>query len=271
MPAEELTFVFKFRRLSAEVALQGIRDVLAAHRVSLLDFELSGRRLTLDSNSPKKRGAFNIIGHGFEFLFGSLPSVRLDFLTIKRTKRPEWATHFIGKPDFLMAWVADSEYEYWQNAHDPLQYTSVGRSYAHLPMKSNGLPPPLEQAVIDTSCNPGRRILRTGYVEAVGAMMWLCESFWPLTGAGKNAVADTKWLLLTEPAPSVTKVQAADSPFVSNEGSSGQLQRKLRSLLFPGNECVKRESTRLESNSQCLCACPALPADALGVRVQHGR
>jgi len=144
-----------------------------------------------------------------------------------------WAEPFTRSEKFRCARLYDHEYEYWQNAHDPLQYTAVGRSYAGLPMKSNGLPFPLEQQIIDTSQNPGRRVLRDGYVEAVGSVMWLGEPFWSLTGASKQAVLATDWLQC-EPLPDgVLRVQAADAPFTTAEGAFGDLQDKLRSLLFP--------------------------------------
>jgi len=132
-----------------------------------------------------------------------------------------------------MAWLADSEYDHWQNAKDPLQYTAVGKSYAHLPMKSSGLPYPLEQKIIDTSANPGRWRLCDGYYEAVGAVMWLGEPFWQLTGADKTGVENARWLRASKPVPSVTCLQAANECFTTADGASGELQGKLRSLLFP--------------------------------------
>src|SRR5690606_3246620 len=78
--------------------------------------------------------------------------------------------------------IYDVEYDYWQNAKDPLQYEAVGRDYSHLPMRSNGLPPPVERMEIDTSENPGRWIFREGYIEAVGSVMWLVEPFWDYVG-----------------------------------------------------------------------------------------
>lgn len=36
----------------------------------------------------------------------------------------------------IQAWVADVDYDYWQNATDPLQYESAGRSLSGLSMKS---------------------------------------------------------------------------------------------------------------------------------------
>jgi hypothetical protein len=94
-----------------------------------------------------------------------------------------WLAPFLAGETFRQARLYDSEYEFWQNAADPLQYQARNRSHEGLPMRSNGFPPPLEQMVIDTSRNPGRRFLRRGFVEGVGCPMWLGETFWSLTGA----------------------------------------------------------------------------------------
>ena len=99
----------------------------------------------------------------------------------------DWAASFFGD-FFIMAYVFDVNYQYWQNAQDPLQYSARGKDYSALPMISNGMPPPLEQMIIDTSRNPGRRILCEGYIEAVGATMWLGEVFWSRTHADRNAL-----------------------------------------------------------------------------------
>lgn len=147
-----------------------------------------------------------------------------------------WTEPFAHSETFRCARLYDHGYEYWQNTHDPLQYESVGRSYAGLPMKSNGLPFPLEQQIIDTSQNPGRRVLRDGYVEAVGSVMWLGEQFWPLTGARKQAVLAANWLQCEQLPNGVLRVQAADAPFTTAEGASGELQDRLRSLLFPQSQ-----------------------------------
>ena len=95
---------------------------------------------------------------------------------------------FLDKETFIQAWISDMEYVFWQNAADPMEYMQHNVSYDNLPMKSNGLPPPLEKRVIDTSKNPARRIIRMGYVEAIGSVMWLGDSFWEITGRSKMDV-----------------------------------------------------------------------------------
>lgn len=147
-----------------------------------------------------------------------------------------WIAPFTGLTSFREGWLLNTDYVHWQNAEDPLEYTAVGRSYEGLPMKSNGLPFPLEQQIIDTSQNPGRCVLRDGYVEAVGSVMWLGEQFWPLTGASKQTVLAANWLQCEAHANGVLRIQAAEAPFTTAEGASGDLQDRLRSLLFPHSQ-----------------------------------
>jgi hypothetical protein len=245
MSPEELTIVYKLDTFDAESALQGIQSMLTGDGVPLTGFKLyeepSFLPDVLDRLKQAKRKTFHIVGRGFEFDLSCVRNFQVDFLSIKAVGErarlwDNWASRFIANPAFVMAWLADSEYQHWQNAYDPLQYTAVGRSYAHLPMKSNGLPYPLEQQIIDTSANPGRWKLCIGYHEAIGALMWLGEPFWRLTGADPELATGTSWLRISKPFPSVIRLEAAEECFRTANGVSGEVQRKLRSLLFP-REC----------------------------------
>ena len=144
-----------------------------------------------------------------------------------------WIIPFTTEIGFRQAWVFDINYNHWQNAEDPLEYTAVGRSCAGLPMRSNNLPAPLEQRIIDISQNPGRRVLRQAYVEAVGAIMWLGPGFWRLTGASKDDAHRQAWLQCEELSQGVLRLQVAASPFATADGKDGELQDRLRMLLFP--------------------------------------
>ena len=125
---------------------------------------------------------------GLLFLVGRIPAMRQGFVLIEE-KIPgaahswdSWVSPFLDELGFVQAWVSDVEYDHGQNASDPIEYTAVGRDYSHLPLKSNGLPFPLEQQVIDTSANPGRWTMRIGYIEAIGSTMWLGKNFWNAVG-----------------------------------------------------------------------------------------
>ncbi|RQU80160.1 hypothetical protein DF141_05040 [Burkholderia cenocepacia] len=142
-----------------------------------------------------------------------------------------WAIPFVILEGFVQGWVTDVEYNRWQNAKDPLEYEAAGRDFAHLPMKSNGLPPPLEQMEIDISRNPGRWVLRSGYVEAVGSTMWLSELFWDRVGRDhKSRINLTKWPHTSEPVSGITEIVISDHCFVSEE--TAVIQERLRMDLY---------------------------------------
>lgn len=242
MGIEQLKMVFGFGTLGVEAALQKIQMVLANHGIPIDGFLHYDKPVSLPEvlKQLKKsdRMGFDLEGQGFEFMQGAVRNYNIEFLEIRSTDEvrihwDDWITHFAGDTNFVMAWLADAEYEYWQNAEDPLQYTAVGKPYEHLPMKSNELPYPLEQKIVDTSANPGRWRFHDGYIEAIGAVMWLGPTFWSLTGANQEQVSNTPWLTVSSPTESVTKLLAAEHCFAASDGPSGALQDRLRSLLFP--------------------------------------
>ena len=143
-------------------------------------------------------------------------------------------TRFVGIGDFVHAWAIDRDYNYWQNAFDPIQFDSAGRSYEGLSMKSNGWPPPREKLIIDVSQNPGREILRTGFVEAVGGVLWLSNVFHNRTGCDPSALEQNLNLEYT----SIGETQrfeidknllagADEDPAIANQLNS------IRQLLYP--------------------------------------
>lgn len=138
---------------------------------------------------------------------------------------------FLSLSGFVQAWVSDVEYNFWQNAKDPAEYEISGRDCSRLPMKSNGLPPPVQRMEIDISGNPGRWMLRSGYVEAVGAVMWLGEAFWARVGPqNKIGVKSTEWLRTSEPETGVLRVQVSEHCFIDDDTESAQ--ERLRALLY---------------------------------------
>ncbi len=169
--------------------------------------------------------------------YGHITNCDLSLVRIVGCVRPEenaeeWLAPFLGLEEFRQARLLDEEYDFWQNAADPLQYETRGRSYEGLPMKSNGLPPPLEQMIIDTSRNPGRRIIRRGFIEAVGSLMWLGGAFWQITGADQKILCSQKWLRCDAWLEGVIRIRAAETPFTTSDGSVGELQEQLRKLLY---------------------------------------
>lgn len=236
--------------------MQRVAEVFVRYGINSPEFGLSGHKLSTPRLLPELRAvtSFDIDGYGYNFLFGSLPKFQLDFLIIKSTSEADlawddWVSAFDGNADFVMAWVADVDYDHWQNSTDPMEYEVVGRSYAHLPLRSNGMPFPLERMEIDTSRNPGRWRFGTGYIEAVGATMWLGSSFWELTGADRSKLENVTWLKRFEQTPNLMKIQAADACFTTGEGEIGERQFLLRTLLFPQQVSDRRGTSHPPSTS----------------------
>ena len=187
-----------------------------------------GRRL-------KMRESFHIDGSGFDAHLASVQNHQLAFLTINGIEfqmERVWVEAVAAIAPLVSARIYDNEYEYWQNAEDPLVYQAGGRSMDGLPTKSNELPPPLDQIVIDISHNPGRRILRDGYVEAVGHRMWVgLEFFRRVPGVQRDALFNEFWLHVIELENGVLELMSWEAPFVDD--ATAEIQNRLRALLFP--------------------------------------
>ncbi|MCI5145821.1 MAG: hypothetical protein D3923_09870 [Candidatus Electrothrix sp. AR3] len=180
---------------------------------------------------------FNIQLEGVTFDYGHIRNYNISFLSIAHDifsfkKHFFLVNQFLSLNSFIQAIVYDEEYDYWQNAKDPLLYKNEGKLYDHLPMKSNGRPFPLEQKIIDVSNNPGKRIIKNGYIEAVGSWMWLGDLFWKATGTKKDLVLNTSWLDTKQENNDVLFIKSSETPFTNSEGQEGIIQKNLRKLLF---------------------------------------
>lgn len=144
----------------------------------------------------------------------------------------EWVSGFAARMAFKMAWLSDTEYQFWQNAEDPLQYESRGKSHQHLAKRSNGLPAPLTANVIDVTRNPGKVVLCVGYIEAIGSMMWLGEGFWNLGLASKSEVSNASWLQVSHLPYGLVELKCLEHAFMNEHGKEQDLQLRLRQLLF---------------------------------------
>jgi hypothetical protein len=240
MTQQELELVFAPKGIQATDVVEVAQRLFVRHGIPEHGFEFDGVASELEISKRLKRRQrvpTEIKGHGFTIdPGGELASVRLWRASIKaetpiRIPWDDWVIDLFNE-SFISAWVADVDYEFWQNAKDLLHYKARGRPWEHLPMRSNGLPPPLEQTIVDTSNNPGRRLLHVGFIEAVGAVMWFGERFWQVSSASKQRVLSEPWLQCAEIAPGLLRVQAAVQCFSTDQGEAGDLQRKLRALLF---------------------------------------
>lgn len=234
-------FIFDIGFISGSQVLALVVDVLKSSGTAPV-FLLHGVEVdieTLEKKILKKKSwPSGLMFDGLELRFGLLPALDHCFLIMEEAKKSNninWEDglgSILDAEGFIQAWISDVEYDFWQNATDPLEYESAGRSFSGLPQKSNGLPAPLDQMEIDTSRNPGRSVFRQGYVEAVGSTMWLSDLFWLRVGRNR---ATSISLLETQgfkvfACGKVFKVVASDKCFYDD--STVNQQRVLRQMLF---------------------------------------
>lgn len=234
---ENLEIVFEADFLKGEKVAKHILGAL-----DVLDSEVELYGAPMDVKSAVKmiananRNAFKLKTSKGEVHFSTVSKYKLQLINIRRNTQSvqSWnaiVSSFLQSDRFVQACVSDVDYSFWQNAVDPLQYQVAGRSYSNLPMVSNGLPAPLEQSVVDTSQNPGRRIIKVGYVEMIGHVMWLGNLFWDLVGKPKRSIMlDPGSCEVTEMPNGVVRVVVPEGPFV--DVTTEQKQVDLRQLLF---------------------------------------
>ena len=237
-------FVFDVESINGLQMLALVEELLSKF-FSPAVFFLHGVKVdvkTLEKKILKKKSwPSGLVSGGFQLRFGVLPAMGYCFLVIEElegcsdTKLEEEIGPILTVEGFIQAWVSDVEYDFWQNATDPLEYECVGRPLSGLPMKSNGLPPPLDQMEIDISGNPGRNVLKQGYIEAIGSTMWLGNLFWERAGVDRFAsisLLESEGFKVCE-CGKFFKVVASDKVF--SDGSTLEKQRALRRILFRVN------------------------------------
>jgi|SRR5476651_98510 len=82
--------------------------------------------------------------------------------------------YFVGLPEFLNGWVADSEYEQLQNLMFPTGQDLENMKKAKTPY---AFVPNRPYETVDLSKNPSRIGLGVNYLEGVGQTMWVSEVF----------------------------------------------------------------------------------------------
>ena len=232
--------VFEYEGMDGIVILEIILKLFSAYGFKS-NFFLREKKITVPLliKKIKEKGYWpsGITSEDFEFRYGMVGNSDQSFFYIKENTGglvdcwDDWIEKFLYEEKFIQGWIYDVDYDYWQTADDPLEYTSEKREYLHLPMKSNGLPYPLEKQIIDTSRNPGRWEFRMGYLEAIGSTMWLSDIFWNYVGFDKKErLLNTNWIRKEVYENGVIKLIAADECF--SDESTADIQNNLRNLLY---------------------------------------
>lgn len=164
----------------------------------------------------------------------NLELARLDLIHLVRDAQDaeQWLAKLLNDRRMVQARLYDTEYDRRQNAEDLVVFAANGWDTTGLPMKSNGLPHPLTQQIVDTDGNPGRWRLRRRYIESIGGTLWLGPEFWKLSGATRESLEACDGLVVTDIGQGVTKVTTSQEVFRSAEGAEGDLQNRMRRALF---------------------------------------
>lgn len=237
---EQLEIVFSLGSISDIRALEQLLDV-AKKLDSLTEVEFDSTRLSVSDffSQVKKSEKWSHEIHvgGLLFRFGVVTAWEHCFISVKQARSEsstdwsEWVAPFLKNPGFIQAWVVDCDFDYWQNAEQPMQYDLAGRDYSDLPLVSNGLPPPLGDMWIDISNNPGKRVVKKGYIEAVGEKMWLTLEFVAqIGGIDIDRLRSAGWTVAKEEAWGGFVLIAPSGLF--RENGAIESQRKLRSALY---------------------------------------
>ena len=214
-----------------------------------LKVDLNGKKMTIDRVrdviSKISIEHFNVRLSEIDFRFIDIIGSNYGFICVKNESdsiKFDWSdlvNRFYKEEKFIQAWLSDIEYELLQNAKNILQYKLLNKPYEHLPMKHNGKQPPLGRDEIDTSKNPGRRIIKEseGYIEAIGAKIWLGDEFWERVGTKKETIMETFSKELEVISDSLIKLTFQENLFTEN--SDKELQDKIRRVLFNVNTSNK--------------------------------
>ena len=233
--SQMLTLVFGHESTDPVKAWHEISSHLVQHNLVESSYSVLDADIAFGDVSEKikaySKPHFMVKGRRLMFDMGPIGAHRIDTIRISGDEDIDWSAWVKTLQHaglFVQAFVVDTDYNYWQNAHDPLQYKARGKAYEHLPMVSNELPPPLDRMIIDTSKNPGREVLRSGCIECVGSPMWFNSVFWEITGVVKPKLKMTNVLQSNE--GNLTKVELQEGMFTDDTHSD--LQDQLRASLF---------------------------------------
>lgn len=238
-----LEIVLPFREVSASDVWERLLGSHPKDFRQLATANLYEMKLAIDAIGKvlrtRERDSFNISwGPGVGVAYSHIANHSLSFARIEScissvNDAENWVAPFLDQV-LVQARLFDSDYERWQNAQDPAEYRAARRSLNGKLLISNGLPPPLEQLVVDISGNPGRRVLRQGFIEAIGSPMWLGPGFWNVSGASRDQVLSESWLRGSDLSSGVVRIQPSNFPFDSVDPESALLQDRIRALLYPG-------------------------------------
>ncbi|PCJ16574.1 MAG: hypothetical protein COB02_15865 [Candidatus Cloacimonadota bacterium] len=173
---------------------------------------------------------FSIESKNLTISLNPLDSHKISQIIIKFTSKNfktaiEEVQVFINNLPLISARLNNSEYEFWQNANDPLEYTTENKPYKHLKVRYDEM---LDYTFIDTSENPGRRIIKVGYIEAVSPIMWIGDYFLNKESIKTSILNSYQHLFFKN----ICQINLSNKWFKEKNMEDIKIQNNMRSLLF---------------------------------------
>ena len=225
----EIEFALEYQSLSAADVVYALDSVATELGLHADDYSEAWQ-----VRRAEQEDKLGLTGRVFVEVSGGSIANHLHDLLVISSADTELAKHMrlvemlIPHLDVKQAFIHHREYRYWQNASDILEYEAGQRDHCSLPKVSNGLPPPLNQQIIDTSRNPGRYRLRDGFRESVASPMWIR----PDMILNRSVLSSILGIRFAE-TNGLLRIETDFMPFTSDIGQQGELQNSLREALYP--------------------------------------
>lgn len=234
MKCDELQIILSFDLERAEKIWHTVVGYCKKKSIDMKEFTY--RKDTL--NLTKKRKSIGFKSENLEIHYSNIRNGNHSLLWIikkdvndLRFDFEEFCNIFIAEYTILQAWYANREYKHWQNEDDIRIYTRDYGDVSHLKLIDNGSPYPLNKTIIDISNNPGRRVIKDGYVDAVSSKMFIGEDFWDRVGTKKEDLGKLDFINISQINEKTIKIEVKNVDCFIDE-STKDIQNKLRETLF---------------------------------------
>ena len=236
MKGSAIECIFTGDRLNAIEAANSLMDLFVAHYGSQVDIQHYDEKLRLyelpDRIRSAQRRSFLLEVNSLEVRFAFLPNYDHACVIIEDTEdfTTDWLAYvncFRSRTDLFSICTYDRRYECWQNMTDPRVLTNMGLPTDDLTIFHDEM---FDIDQVDTTGNPGRRVLQHGYVEAIGAEMWLGAGYQHFFPGVEQRLPDD-WIA----ARNDTTLHIVSYPtfFTQPHGEQREVQDTLRAVLFP--------------------------------------
>lgn len=235
MKGSAIECIFTGDALNSIEAANSLIDLFVARYGGQTHIQYYGDKLQLHELPARVRSAqrrsFLLEVNSLEVRFAFLPNYDHVCVIIEDTEdsTTDWLAYvncFQSRTDLFFIRTYNRLYEFWQNMTDPRVLTNMGLSTDDLTIFHDEM---FDIDQVDTTGNPGRRVLQHGYVEAIGAAMWLGAEYQQFFPGVEQRLPDD-WIA----AQNDTTIHIVSYPtfFTQPHGEQREVQDRLRAALF---------------------------------------